>query len=519
MDTKVTQLQGGKEIGLFELEKHSHLGYSVPRFFVLPNLGNEKELIKIAEEFKGCDIIVRSNSIMENSEFGFDGIYESIVLKNWDIDSFNRACKNVLESILSEDAIAYRSNVGIEEDSMRVIVQKFIGKKDISNDEELQYFVMETSINSQGDRSIVIDENYEFINAELDYEEIIADNNGNILTSTDILKFISEHKLLEILKIIATELQKVFGPVSLEGAYLKNIATHDIKVFLFQRRLLAKEFYQAKAEVVPDKYDDKDILFRSKTYRGAGKIENLPLIVMPTINHVKTWEDDLRKKITQLNSDVILFVPTMHLGEMSSRILNDYRALSGVRAIISFEKIDFASHAFKVASLARIPFVSVKKFDRIKTLSRGSLFFTKNQAVFCLDEKRDEFKFDLLKKSEATSLAKLIKEKGIVVRFSEEKQELGFDLNTKKFSFNDLEISFHRLLEDVSGEAWLFGNDNFGSIGFKCENSKGHIIQFSGWGNYLFNEGHLNLDNFREHFEDNKVEWSLIQAIFAQLNG
>ena len=123
MDTKVTQLQGGKEIGLFELEKHSHLGYSVPKFFVLPNLGNEKELIKIAEEFKGCDIIVRSNSIMENSEFGFDGIYESIVLKNWDIDSFNRACKNVLESILSEDAIAYRSNVGIEEDSMRVIVQ------------------------------------------------------------------------------------------------------------------------------------------------------------------------------------------------------------------------------------------------------------------------------------------------------------------------------------------------------------------------------------------------------------
>jgi hypothetical protein len=135
-----------------------------------------------------------------------------------------------------------------------------------------------------------------------------------------------------------------------------------------------------------------------------------------------------------------------------------------------------------------------------------------------LDEKRDEFNFDLIQKSEV-SLTKLAKDKGLLWNYHQEERKLGFWLNLEKFSFKDFEMAFHRLLEDVSGEVWLFENRNVGSIGFRCENSKGHIVEFSGWANYLKGEGHLSLDNFREHFEDNKIEWSLIQKIIAQLNG
>lgn len=521
MSTKVTELQGGKEIGLFELEKFSHtMGYSVPKFFVMLNAENKEELIKINEYFIGDDVIVRSNSIMENNEFGFDGIYKSIVVKNCNFENLEKACIEITDSLFSEDAIKYRKKANIEDDSMRIIVQKFIGHKERGKSGELNYFVMETSINAQGDISVVLNTVHDFINKGIDYEEVVMSNKGEVLTLTNGFNFHRELKLLRRLQKIAVELQKVFGPVSLEGAYIANDTIPEVQVFLFQRRVLAKEFYQAEPEIVPDTYKEGDILFRSHSYRGAGKIECLPIIRMPTIanNDPTSWENDLRKKISQLKSDVILFVSTMHLGKISSRILNDYSALSGVKAIISFEKIDFSSHAFKVASLARIPFVSVKSFAGIETLSKGSLFFTKNEAVFCLDEKRKEFRFDLLQKSKAISLVKLIKEKGIITDFSEEKHALGFQLNLKKFSFDNFEIAFHRLLEDVTGEIWLFRNDSIGTIGFKCENSKGNSIEFSGWANYMRNEGQLNLENFREHFKKNKIDWRLIQKIALELN-
>ena len=108
MEANVTELKGGKEIGLLELRKYSQqLGYSVPKFFVLPDLENEEELIKIVENLKGNDIIVRSNSIMENNEFGFDGIYESFVLINWNIKMLKEASQEVLDSLYSEEAIAW----------------------------------------------------------------------------------------------------------------------------------------------------------------------------------------------------------------------------------------------------------------------------------------------------------------------------------------------------------------------------------------------------------------------------
>ncbi len=510
-----TQL-GGKELGLLELQKHAkNCDYTVPEFFVLSEAANDEEITKIAIRFKGTTVIVRSNSVMENTEFGFDGIYKTVIVEDCDFGKLKESYSQVSDSLFSEDAVAYRNKAGITHDSMRVIVQKFIGDDEVSANEELLYFVMETSVNAQGDISIVMDRVHDFINSNREYEEVTLNKNGELLVATD--KFISLKKKLKKFPRIVKELQKVFGPVSIEGACIENTKTREVRVFLFQRRVLPKELYQGKPELVPSKYKNEDILFRSKSYRGAGKMENLPIIVMPTIDSVGIWEKELRKRISQHKSDVFLFVSTMALGVLSSRILNDYTALSGVKAIISREGIDFSSHAFKVASLAKIPFVSVTNFSAVERVSAGSLFFTENEAVFCIDEIRDEFNFNRIKKSTAVSLMELVKQKGVIVEFSEEKKTLEFQLNLKKLSFHDFEISFHRLLEDVSGEVWLLTGNTI-SIGFECENSKGEVIRTSGWANYMVDEGHVRLDNFGEYFGNNQIEWVLIQKIAAQLN-
>ncbi|MFA6273818.1 MAG: PEP/pyruvate-binding domain-containing protein [Candidatus Paceibacterota bacterium] len=515
------KLQGGKELGLLELQQHAeNCGYHIPDFSVLADLENEEEMIQIASRFSGNNVIVRSNSVMENKEYGFDGIYKSIVVQDCTLPKLKMACKEVFDSLYSKRATAYRKKIGVTTDSMRIIVQKFIGYGEISANERLQYMVIETCINAQGDMSIATGGRHDFVNQGDNHEEVIVDKDGKFIAGTETISHFNNP--LEKVHEIAIKLQKVLGPVYLEGAYIENTKTHNVKVFLFQRRFLPKELCQAQPEIIPERYTEKDILFRSHSYRGVGKIENLPVILMPSIQSVTSWEHDLRRRASQFKSDVILFVTTMALGVLSSRILNDYTVLSKVRAIISLEKIEFSSHAFKVASLAKIPFVSAPSFWRVEIIGTGSLFFTKNEAVFCLDAKRDEFKVELLKKSKAKSLAVLAKDKGVIVSLSEDKRELNFDLNLKNFSFNEFEIAFHRLLEDVSGEVWLLGDDNPGNIGFMCENIKGQTIHFSGWANNMLGEGHIGLDNFWEHYEgrygkSNQIEWSLIQKIALKL--
>ncbi|MDB4984700.1 MAG: hypothetical protein JWM20_879 [Patescibacteria group bacterium] len=512
-------LRGGKELGLLELQQHAQkFGYSIPEFFVLPESGNEEEIAGISDHFNGKNVIVRSNSLMENAEFGFDGIYKTIVVENCNLSKLKEACKEVSDSLFSETAIAYRSKAGIAHDSIRVIVQKFIDQSETGSGKELKYFVMETSVNAQGDISIVTGSEYDFVNSGADYEEMLLDKDGETIMAPNKFLLFGTERVLTKLQQIAAGLNGVFGPVSLEGSCIRNKETRNVEIFLFQRRLLPKEIYHAQPETVPAKYADRDILFRSSTYRGAGKLENLPVIVMPGIDKVSVWENELRSRISQFKSDVILFVPSMALGVLSVKILNDYSVLTGVKAIISREKIDYSSHAFKVASLARIPFVSIGDFSRVETVSAGSLFFTENEAVFCIDEIRDEFNFVRIKKSAAASLATLLKRKGITVKFSEEERKLGFQLDLNHFSFDELKVSFHRLLEDVSGEVWLLTGNGV-NIGFVCENSKGHVIRYSGWANYLHKEGHMRLDNFDERFENNRIEWNLIQKIAVQLDG
>lgn len=508
MNIKTAEQKGGKEIGLNELKEHEKVvGYIVPDFLVLddPDTGTGAELLSVADHFKGKKVIVRSNSVMENDEVGFDGIYKSVVVENCDFDSLKEACIEVADSLSSPEAIAYRKQMNIEDDYMRIIVQEFI-------EHNCQYMVIETSVNAQGDTYIAIGDEHDFINKDRNYNEVVIGKNGEILTITD-KWFISRitRDLFRKLRKLAVNLQEVFGPISIEGAFGNG------KIFLFQRRVLPKEIYQAEPEVVPENYTDKDILFRSTSYRGAGKIENLPVVVMPRIHDVTAWENNLRKQLSQIDSDVILFVSSMALGEISLRILDDYTVLDGVKAIISFEGIDYSSHAFKVASLARIPFVSVDRFSELKKLSRGSLYFTENEAVFCLNEIKDEYNFDVLKRSKETSLSEIIKKKGIIVKFSEDEKGLDFQINVKKISFDELYSAFHRLLEDTTDECWLF--ESMGqSIGFRCENRQGHVITFSGWANYMKDEGHVTLDNFgKSFFRENHIEWSLIQEIAEQV--
>lgn len=514
--------QGGKELGLLKLQEYSkQYGYTVPEFSVIPETDYAEDLVKIADHFSGKNVIVRSNTIMENTEFGFDGIYKTIVVEKCNLEKLRAAHQEVSDSLFSENAIAYRNQAGITHDSMRVIVQKFISGNGV------EYFVMETSINAQGDISITSDAQHDFVNKNSNrYEEMILGKNGDTLMVADKMIHLGLTGVLIRLQKLAVDLEEVFGPVSIEGAFIRGGTLDEMEIFLFQRRLLPKEVYHAQPEVVPAKYTDTDILFRSRSYRGAGKLENLPIVVMPGIETVSIWEDELRKRTSQFTSDVILFVSSMALGELSVRILKDYSVLSKVKAIISMEGIDYSSHAFKVASLARIPFVSIESFKYVERVSCGSLFFTENEAVFCIDKKRDEFNFNHIKKSTATSLATLLNRKGlvaaffgkaegVVVEFSESKRTFGFNLNLDKFSFHNLEVALHRLLEDITDEVWLMGKDNINRIGFKFENVQGHVIEFSGW--RQFNNAHVRLDNFSKDFEGNQIEWELIQKIATEL--
>lgn len=514
MEQTKTQTLGGKEIGLLELEKHSEsLGYLIPEFHVLESL-DEKRLREIAENFSGQKVIARSNSIMENSEFGFDGIYDSVIVEKCNFEGLRDACKKVLKSLNSERAVAYRKKAAIFHDSMRVIVQRFIGR---TEGVDCKYFVIETSINAQGDISIATSRDHDFINQDLNWEEFIFDKGEETIASTTsaLELYLNKYAFNEV-KNFSLGLQKIFGPVALEGAILWNIRAGTKEIYLFQRRLLSKEIYQAPPENVPAHYDKKDILFSSKMYRGSGKIEKLPVIVMPRISDgaVELWERELIQRKSQLKADFILFIETMHLGIISTKILNDYSCLSGAKLIVSSEEINFMSHSFKVASLARIPFVSTNwenlRSDMIEDLDIGSIFFTGNRAVFCLDQKNA---FENVVPSKAKTLKKGMFS-GFSFNLSKENKSLKFSLDLDKLSFNEFAKRFQKLLQDISGEIWYLKNNHTGNIGFVCTDKNKHSIEFSGWANYMKREGNLSLQNFSKSFlKENFIEWSLIEKI------
>lgn len=385
--------KGGKELGLIDLEKYAiKIGYKVPKYFVVDDLA-ESTLEVIAEHFDGQDVVVRSNSLAENGEIGFDGIYESVVVEKCNFEKLIGAYQRVMDSLNSERAILYRKKVGVENDSMRVIVQKFMGKDGM----HYTYFVVETSVNPQGDICVAMSSTHDFINKEgLYYEKFFfnkemkfihgeTDNTFNRINAVCVAMF-------------GAELHEVFGPVQLEGVLQQEKSESFIaEPFFFQRRFLPKEIYQGVPEKVPEHYAENDILFRSRLYRGSGKFEHLPIIVMPEVSDgaIDRWEKQLKIKASQLEKkEFFLFVPKLNLGVRSSQILNDYACLEGVRTIISYEDISFASHAFKVASFAGLPFVSINGIhgnlpfeEKMQTLDKCSLFFTEDQAVFCLDEK------------------------------------------------------------------------------------------------------------------------------------
>ncbi len=514
---KQSRPKGGKELGLIELEKYARkLRYKVPEYFVVDD-ARGFTLEVIAKHFYGQDVIVRSNSIAENSEIGFDGIYESVIIEKSNLEKIRIAFQRVLDSLNSDRAIAYREKVGIKDDVMRVIVQKYMGNDKM----DYIYFVVETSINPQGDTYVALSREHDFINKDTAYDYFIFNNKGESIHSNDALSYLRRYAGL--VGSIGKGLHKFFGPVQIEGVLLDDGSSwHSLVPYLFQRRLLPKEVYQGIPEKVPDRYTENDILFRSKSYRGSGKFEGLPIILMPTVSdgRIEYWEEQLKQKASQLKTkEYFLFCPSLHLGVFSDRILNDYECLEGVRAIISYEGIDFASHAFKVASFAKLPFVSIhgNQFfsENIETLDKCSLYFTENEAVFCLDEKHS---FKAVKPIKAESL-KTKNRSDFLFSINDEEKAFKFQLNLKNLSFSEFEKSFCKLLDDISGETWVLSENIPGHIGFCCTNKERSSIKFSGWANYMEEKGNLLLENFRKDFRGvNKIDWSLIEKISQELS-
>lgn len=91
--------------------------------------GIDEQLKEIFLQFEGEPIIVRSSAVYseDNENSTGAGIYESVVVQSpTTFEDFKDAVIRVYESVDSEKAIAYRKEVGVADEKMGIVVQKFI---------------------------------------------------------------------------------------------------------------------------------------------------------------------------------------------------------------------------------------------------------------------------------------------------------------------------------------------------------------------------------------------------------
>lgn len=389
---------GGKEKSLLALQgKSSKLEFIVPDFLVLDDSATTNELRNIQEYFQDKPIIVRSNSLLENDKNGFDGIYDSIVVRDCTLENLEAAYDNVLASLDSEKAIKYRNDLGLPEDTMRVIFQEFIeSSRDFEKYSPLMYGVIETSINAIGDYIMVLGENHNAVNtAGYKTHEFVFSATGKVVYYDNMATGIYNPEIIQVWEI-ATALHSLWGPVSLECAIQMNYETEKYEVFLFQRRKLPVDMYAGKSVDIPTRYIDTEPISTSKIYRGGGKIENFPVIVMGKISgyiyrpgHIELWQKELMEKAKEFPNGYILLVKSMHTRANSPKVLYNFKCLKNAKAIISSEKMDLVSHAFRVAMISKKNYVSIGRdsemFTDLETGDLCSIYFTDDKAVIYKD--------------------------------------------------------------------------------------------------------------------------------------
>ena len=149
-------MSGGKSRGLEELITSSDLGYFVPKYdsirmeyfesilrqhlvsrltslltnsqFTVTKLPEQfNAVLKIlADKYKRRQVMVRSNSYLEDGDHSFAGIYDSFLVDEVNEASLHDAFIQVYSSTFSKKAKMYREQHGLPEDKMGIIVQEFI---------------------------------------------------------------------------------------------------------------------------------------------------------------------------------------------------------------------------------------------------------------------------------------------------------------------------------------------------------------------------------------------------------
>lgn len=270
--------KGGKAKGLEELLKHSELGYIVPPYkeispdffdYVSKQMEADETLLfsselakiieNIAEEFSNQQVIVRSNSLKEDSRHSFAGRYDSIKVEHATFETLSGAIVKVYRSFYSELAQDYRKEHNIKDDMMGIIVQKFM-PCDWAG-------VMYTSNPSYPDNlSIEFSEDPEaVVNGE--GLPLIVEYDKKTMKEA----FVSEiyHTAPEnffdhdLLARIGVELERLLGPSDIE------FLVRNDELYLVQRRDITD--LETPIPVTIPHYEPEQFLGKTKVIRGRGK--------------------------------------------------------------------------------------------------------------------------------------------------------------------------------------------------------------------------------------------------------
>lgn len=192
-----------------------HSKVSVARVLDPDSLWVQSELEQLFQRWKWKNIMVRSNSLLEDGKHSFSWVYTSMKIDCTNISYLITALREVRDSIRSHEAMRYRRKHNLGWDSMGIVIQEFI------EGIEWWYGVIHTSLPqldfkmaiSGGDHEAVTDEKWVQWRTEV-YK------NRDDETWPNIPK--SKRGYIPKLRDISRELEKLNGKSDIEFIIGKN---------------------------------------------------------------------------------------------------------------------------------------------------------------------------------------------------------------------------------------------------------------------------------------------------------
>ena len=263
----------------------------IARHFDIVKLPEEIEarIDEIAEKYKGMNVIVRSNSLREDSNLSFAGRYDSFVVEDATKEKLMEAVLKVYASIHSEKAQKYWEEHGITGDKMGIIIQEFI-EPDFSG-------VMYTS-NPTYPYDLTVEFTEGRFNVDENKENYIIDfdkkNMERVFESENYDRNYDQTRPFDVDKLARTgkRLEKKFGPSDIEFIIKEG------KFYLVQKRKITDLEYTEEVEI--PEYEESQFVGSTKITRGKGKV-TLPAVKDRGIEEVSEgismYPDKVHKQI------------------------------------------------------------------------------------------------------------------------------------------------------------------------------------------------------------------------------